>query len=88
VSHQLYATMKRDDRRKSGLEYLGIYTNTPPRFHMAKPNGNGKKRINGETKKDLGKTMQKKDNAPNNQLKRSQKMKDKKKLSKGTRSTT
>jgi hypothetical protein len=27
VSHQPYATMRRDDRRKSGLEYLGIYTN-------------------------------------------------------------
>jgi hypothetical protein len=34
---------------------LGIYTNTPPRFHMAKPNENGKKRIDGETKKNLGK---------------------------------
>jgi hypothetical protein len=44
---------------------------------MAKPNGNGKRRW--RDLKEPRQTMQKKDNAPNNQLKKIRKMEDKKK---------
>jgi len=46
---------------------------------MAKPNGNGKKEDRWRDLKEPRQTMQKKDNAPNSQLKKSQKMEDKKK---------
>jgi len=43
--------MRRDDRRMSGLEYLDIYTT----ISYGKAKWKQKKRIDGETKKDLGK---------------------------------
>jgi hypothetical protein len=48
---------------------------------MAKPNGNRKKEDRWRDQKEPRprQTMQKKDNAPNNQLKKSQKIEDKKK---------
>jgi hypothetical protein len=46
---------------------------------MAKPNENKKKEDRWRDLKEPRQTMQKKDNAPNNQLKKSQKMEDKKK---------
>jgi hypothetical protein len=47
---------------------------------MAKPNGNGK-RAGWRDQKEPRQMMQKKDNAPNNQLKKNQNMEDKKKRS-------
>ena len=57
VSHRPYATMRRDDRRKSGLEYLGylrLYQH-PPTISYGEAKWKRKKGMDGETRKNLGK---------------------------------
>jgi hypothetical protein len=57
VSHRPYAMMRRDDRRKSGLEYLGylrLYQH-PPTISYGEAKWKRKNGMDGETRKNLGK---------------------------------
>ena len=71
----------REIEEKSGLEYLGYLRLYPTPTHdfiwrgqMETEKGNGRR-----DQKEPRQTMQKKDSAPNNQLKKNRKMEDKKK---------